>query len=461
MSGCSSNMELTIEQALQQAVEDHKAGKLQDAERLYRAILQTQPNHPDANHNLGVLAVSFNQLETALPLFKIALEAYPDQEQFWLSYIDVLIKAKQFDNARNVLNQGKNSGLAGEKVVTLEACLALSILAQTSDSSFNQTNLEQVRSPSQIELNTLLEHYQNGRYDQLENLALDMTRKYPDHQFGWKALGAVYKQLGRLTEAISANQIAVELYPKDSEAHNNLGIALHEIGRLEEAQTCYQKAITIKPEFAEAHNNLGNTLKELGRLEEAQTCYQKAIAIKPEYAEAHYNLGNTLYELCKLEESEVSLSTAIAMKPDLAEAHSNLGNTLKELGRLEEAQTCYQKAITIKPEFAEAHNNLGNTLKELGRLEEAQTCYQKAIAIKPEYAEAHNNLGETLKELYRLEEAEVSYRRAIALDPDLLAAIYNLGVLLIQKNRHKDGLDMIRKAHGFIFFDVVNGIKIK
>ena len=44
-------MELTIEQALQRAVEDHKAGKLQDAEALYRAILQTQPNHPDANHN--------------------------------------------------------------------------------------------------------------------------------------------------------------------------------------------------------------------------------------------------------------------------------------------------------------------------------------------------------------------------------------------------------------------------
>ena len=54
-------MELTIEQALQRAVEAHKAGKLQDAEALYRAILQAQPKHPDANHNLGVLAVSLNK----------------------------------------------------------------------------------------------------------------------------------------------------------------------------------------------------------------------------------------------------------------------------------------------------------------------------------------------------------------------------------------------------------------
>ena len=45
-------MELTIEQALQQGIAAHKEGKIQEAESLYRAILQSQPLHPDANHNL-------------------------------------------------------------------------------------------------------------------------------------------------------------------------------------------------------------------------------------------------------------------------------------------------------------------------------------------------------------------------------------------------------------------------
>ena len=98
-------MKLTIEQALQQAVTAHKEGKLQDAERLYRAILQSQPAHPNANHNLGVLAVSVNQAEAALPLFKTALEANPKIEQFWLSYIDALIQEKQFDNAKQILER--------------------------------------------------------------------------------------------------------------------------------------------------------------------------------------------------------------------------------------------------------------------------------------------------------------------------------------------------------------------
>ena len=106
-------MELTIEQALQQGVAAHKEGKLQDAKRLYLAILQSQPAHPDANHNLGVLAVSVNKADVALPLFKLALEANPKIEQFWISYIDALIKEQQFDNAKQILEQAKKQGIDG------------------------------------------------------------------------------------------------------------------------------------------------------------------------------------------------------------------------------------------------------------------------------------------------------------------------------------------------------------
>ena len=117
-------MELTIEQALQQGVAAHKAGNLQEAERVYQAILQSQPAHPDANHNLGLLEVSNNKADAALPLFKTALEANPKIEQFWLSYIDALIKEKQFDNAKQLIEQGNQQGLAPEKLDSLKAQLA-------------------------------------------------------------------------------------------------------------------------------------------------------------------------------------------------------------------------------------------------------------------------------------------------------------------------------------------------
>lgn len=57
---------LSLQEALQQAISHHRAGQLQDAEQLYRAILEVAPQRPDASHNLGVLALEVNKPEAAL-----------------------------------------------------------------------------------------------------------------------------------------------------------------------------------------------------------------------------------------------------------------------------------------------------------------------------------------------------------------------------------------------------------
>ena len=109
-------MELTIEQSLQQGIAAHNAGNLQEAERAYRSILQSQPKHPDANHNLGLIAISANQIEAALPLFKTALDVNPNIEQFWMSYIDALVRNQQLDEAVLAIKEAKNRGLDTKEI---------------------------------------------------------------------------------------------------------------------------------------------------------------------------------------------------------------------------------------------------------------------------------------------------------------------------------------------------------
>ena len=70
-------MELALDKALQKGTEAHKAGNVQEAERYYAAILKAYPKHPDANHNMGVLAVGVCKVEAALPFFKTALDTNP------------------------------------------------------------------------------------------------------------------------------------------------------------------------------------------------------------------------------------------------------------------------------------------------------------------------------------------------------------------------------------------------
>ena len=337
-------MQLTIEEALQRGVAAHKEGKLQDAERLYRAILQSQPRHPDANHNLGVIAVSVNKADAALPLFKIALEANANIEQFWLSYIDALIKEKQFDNARKVVEQAKTHCVAQEKLNVLEKQLIpteqvneAKLAAHNKSLSLSQKRKKlseqkkkatkkglKAKNPSQELLNRLLAEYQNGRYEDAEKLAVSITQEFPKHPFAWKILGAVLRAAGRKFEAVDANQRAVELSPQDADAHSNLGNTLEELLKLDEAEASYMQAIALRPHFPEAHFNLGNTLKALGRMDVAEASYKQAIGLRPEYAEAHSNLGNTLQELGRFDEAEASYKQAIALNPEDFRTHNQL-----------------------------------------------------------------------------------------------------------------------------------------
>ena len=90
---------MTIDQIIQQSLNAHKEGRLEEAEKLYLKVLQTHPLHAATNHNLGVIALSMNKIEFALPFFKTAIEANPNIEHFWINYINALIKKNYFGEA--------------------------------------------------------------------------------------------------------------------------------------------------------------------------------------------------------------------------------------------------------------------------------------------------------------------------------------------------------------------------
>ena len=153
-------MELTLDQALQKGVEAHKAGKVQEADRYYTAIIKEQPKHPDANHNMGVLASGMGKVQEALPFFKTALEANPNIAQFWLSYIDALIKLDRMADAKAMFNQAKSKGAKGDGFDQIEKRLDLSQNPNAVDSSNAQ-------DPSQEKLQALINLYGQGQYQEV------------------------------------------------------------------------------------------------------------------------------------------------------------------------------------------------------------------------------------------------------------------------------------------------------
>ena len=436
--------------ALKQAVSYHQADQLQQAEACYRTILQEHPAHPETNYNMGVLMLQMKQQDAALPYLLAALEAEPARGQYWIAYIDALHQAGQLDDARQILTLATQQGLQGEEVDALAARLTDNSGSETAQHAVQQESAlsarQQGQTPDNREIDALVGLFSAGRYSEAADLARQMTERYPNHEFGWKALGAICMQAGKTAEALVPMQKAVELSAGDVEAHYNLGVILQALKRLEEAEASYRQALQISPDYADAHANLGVTLQALGRLAEAEASYRRALEIKPDYLSALGNLGVVLREQGKLELAEASFRQALLIDPLGAQMHADLGDTLQMRGQLSDAEASYRKALQIKSDHAAVYGSLGNVLKAQGRLPEAEVCYRQTLQLMPDSAEAHFNLGSIARELGRLEDAEAGYRHAIRLKPDMASAHYNLGNLLRERANFDEAEACYRQA---------------
>ena len=448
-------MERTINQALQKAVEAHKAGKVQEADRLYTAILEAQPKHPDANHNMGVLAVGVGKVETALPFFKTALEANPKVAQFWLSYIDALFKLDRLTDAKAVLDQAKSKGAKGDGFDKLEQRLT-----EASEGSVATSKMAAEAPPPQPKILDSLTLHQaislakkkakEGDPEEAKRIYQDILIKFPKNkragdglkgltdktireaskgqnppQDQLQSLANLYNQ-GQLQQALKQAETLVQQFPQSAILFSILGAVLNGLGQLDAAIEAYNKALAIKPDYAEAFYNMGVTLNDQGKLEEAIEAYNKALAINPDYADAYNNMGLALNDQGKLDEAIEAYNKALAIKPDNVEAFYNMGNALKDQGKLEEAIEAYNKALAIKPDFAEAYNNMGVTLNDQGKLEEAIEAYNKALAIKPDYANAFWNLSGTANNIL---EAKDWIKHCLSADPKHVKAKLTLCAL--------------------------------
>jgi tetratricopeptide (TPR) repeat protein len=269
-----------------------------------------------------------------------------------------------------------------------------------------------------------------------------------DNFIGQNNLGDALSKMGKVNEAITHLQKALQIKPGFAEAHNNLGNALLQKGNVDEAIAHCQRALEIKPDFAGAHNNLGNALLQKGNVDEAIVHYQQALEINPDRAEARINLGSALLQKGRVDEAIAQYQQALQINPASAEAHNNLGSALLQKGNVDEAIARYQQALQITPDNAKVHNNLGNALLQKGNVDEAIAQYQKALQIKPDYANARINRDSALLQKGRVDEAIAHCQKALQIEPDSPDVLNNLAWLLATcpDARIRDGVQAVKYA---------------
>ena len=276
--------ERSVDKILAEGVQAHKLGQLTEAANCYQSILEMEPKHPDANHNMGVIALGVEKLGEAFSFFKVALEADPNKAQFWLSYINVLIKLDRMGDAKAVLDQAKSLGAQGEGFDKLE---------QQLSRVWEKVSTE----PSQDQVQTLQALYQKGQLTEALRAIEVLVIQFPHSAVLCNMKGTVYKGLGDLDLALAAYDKAISNKPDFAQAFNNKGIVLKEQGHPARAIDAYRRAVDLQSGYAFAYLNLANCYKLLGEFEKALEAYDRVNT-----ADARAQSLECLYALNKFEE---------------------------------------------------------------------------------------------------------------------------------------------------------------
>jgi predicted O-linked N-acetylglucosamine transferase (SPINDLY family) len=286
----------TLDDACGKAMNLQLEGQLHLAEQMYRSILEAQPAHAVASHCLGMLSVQLRRPADGLPYLLAALNAHPENPDYWLGYLEALLQAGQIGSAKAALALGRQHGLSGEAVEQFARRLP-AVAAQSP----GPTRAERRREALILrrEDQALLDMIAQRRFVEGLAQARTMTERFPGHGLGWKILGALMWAEGRTDEALTAMQTSVRLLPQDPEAFSNFGVSLANLKRYDEAETHLRRALTIDPAFAGAHYRLGMAYELQGRYGEAESALRNAVSLrsKPTSVDDEQGFSNLLYLL--------------------------------------------------------------------------------------------------------------------------------------------------------------------
>jgi tetratricopeptide (TPR) repeat protein len=189
------------------------------------------------------------------------------------------------------------------------------------------------------------------------------------------------EQVGRLPEGIRLLYQVAEDFP-DARSHVALGVALAKVKDYDAAEQALRAAVRLDPEKVQSLFALsvvllrqGEDLEQRGghagareKWREALACARKATELKPDHALAWIYLGLAQEKLGERTEAIGSFRRAVLCRPELVDGHLYLGTALAEDGQKAAALSALQAAIELAPPEDRRPREALDRLRKEGKL---------------------------------------------------------------------------------------------
>ncbi len=278
----------TIAEAMSLGVQLQDAGRLADAEALYRQVLDADPHEANAKYRLAVVCQMQGRNAEAIDHYRQLLQIKPESPK-----------------VHN--NLGLAYAAQGQPADALASYQAAIRLKPDFAEAFN--NLGNL-------------HSSGGASDQAVIAYRHAVALKPHYSAAWINLGRACLDQRQLAEAVHSFQEALTQQPQNVAVWNNLGNAWLEQGKLQDADASYRRALQIRSEDAEAHYNLARVFAAQQRWHNAVLCLKTSLACNDNSVKALGLLGDICY--CQLGDGEEALRCyrrVLILAPGDAKAH--------------------------------------------------------------------------------------------------------------------------------------------
>jgi predicted O-linked N-acetylglucosamine transferase (SPINDLY family) len=332
--------------SIKKALELHKQGHVNEAERLYRSVLLSSPRDFDALHLLGVLKLQNGDPAEAVRLIGAAIEIDRRSVPAHLHQGLALAALNRHEEALDAFNKALAISPRNAAVLTSRGD-ALCDLGRPAEA---------------------LESYDRAIGSDPRTVPALLNR------------GNLLRSLGRPGEALASYEKAVSVDPRNAIALNNYGTALHDTDRVAEALTYYDRALALMPDYIEALFNRGNALLALRRPADAVKSYARVLLLDSKHVAAYNNRGNAFARLKRHEEALGSYNQALAVDPRHVDALVNRAAALGKLDRYDEAIDAYLQLRRSHPEVTTLLNDLLGCYTTICRWTDIAELAAEAIA---------------------------------------------------------------------------------
>ena len=383
----------------------------EQAARIYKGLLKTEPENMDYLNALGDLYVKNSEDNVALGYYKEIVRLQPQNVVALNSLGAIYRRLKMYDESISVL----------ERAVMCES------------------------SNVQTYYNLGFTYKLMENFDDAIQCFTTVVEENPRDVLAYNHMGTIYATERKHAEAVACYLKGLKVDPNHPVLHLNLAKSYDKLGEFIKAQAEYEAALKSKPGWLEAIENYSDLLLRKNKTKTASEIVKKALHLNPKDAAMHTKLGDVYCRQDNYDEAETEYNVALAIKPDYTKAMSGLAGTYETTGRLDEALELAERMEVVAPQDAAVKRQHAHILLSADKIEKAGEKIQELYASDPDDVHTLNLLGQYYICAGDEKKASGCFKKIRALRPDYTSFYREAGKRHSQKGDYKKAEEFYQK----------------